>query len=68
MMKGRLLGIISKLVKTIKDADVRFDDSSISPMVRQVLLHWGYELVENVVFHIKMSYYQLNRDKLLEKA
>ena len=31
----------------IKDADGRFDYYSISPVIRQVLLHWGYELVED---------------------
>ena len=30
----------------IKDADDRFDDYSISPKIRQILFHWGYELVE----------------------
>ena len=33
----------AKLVKMIKDADRKFDDSSISPKIRQILLHWGYE-------------------------
>ena len=33
-----------KLVKMIKDVDSKFDDYSISPKIRQVLLHWGYEL------------------------
>ena len=32
-----------KLVKMIKDVDSKFDDYSISPKTRQVLLHWGYE-------------------------
>ena len=32
----------------IKDADSKFDDYSISPKIRQILLHWGYELVESV--------------------
>ena len=36
-----------KLIKTIKDVNGRFDDYSISPKVRQILLHWGYELVGN---------------------
>ena len=36
----------SKLVTMIKDADSKFDDYSISPKIRQVLLHWGYELNE----------------------
>ena len=30
----------------IKDAASRFDDYSISPKIRQILLHWGYELTE----------------------
>ena len=30
----------------IKDVNGRFDDYSISPKIRQVLSHWGYELVE----------------------
>ena len=57
----------------IKDVDGRLDDYSISLMIRQVLLHWGYELVKNDInelffVQIKMNYYQLNRDTLLEKA
>ena len=35
-----------KLVKMIKDADSKFNDYSISPKIKQVLLHWGYELTE----------------------
>ena len=31
----------------IKEANDRFDDYSISPKIRQLLLHWGYEFVEN---------------------
>ena len=30
-----------------RDANSRFDDYSISPKIRQNLLHWGYELVES---------------------
>ena len=60
--------------KTIKDVNSRFDDYSISPMVRQVLLHWGCELIKDgllwfvLLVHIKMKCYQLNKDKLSEKA
>ena len=56
-----------KLVKIIKDAGSKFDDYSISPKIRQILLHWGYELTEKDFFinstnqFIKMSYYQFNR-------
>ena len=36
-----------KLVKMIKDAGSKFDYYSISPKIRQILLHCGYELTEN---------------------
>ena len=39
-----------KLVKMIKDAGSKFDDYSISPKIRQILLHWGYELTEKFFF------------------
>ena len=35
-----------KLVQMIKDAGSKFDDYSISPKIREILLHWGYELTE----------------------
>ena len=37
-----------KLVEMIRDADSEFDEYSISPKIRQILLHWGYELIEKV--------------------
>ena len=40
----------SKLVKMIKDAGSKFDDYSISPQIRQILLHWDYELTEKNFF------------------
>ena len=47
----RWKGIVSKfkgkLVEMIKDAGSKFDDYSISPKIRQILLHWGYELTES---------------------
>ena len=53
MMKDKLIDgkkILSrfrgKLDKMIKDACRKFDDYSISPKTRQILLHWGYELTE----------------------
>ena len=52
MMKYKLIDgkkIVSrfrdKLVKMIGDADRKYD-YSISPKIRQILLHWGYELTE----------------------
>ena len=36
-----------KLVEMIKDVGGKFDHHSISPNIRQVLLQWSYELVEN---------------------
>ena len=35
-----------KLVKMIKDVDSKFDDYSISPKIRNIWLHRGYELTE----------------------
>ena len=37
-----------KLVKMIKDAGSKFDNYSILPKIRQILLHWGYELPEKL--------------------
>ena len=39
-----------KLVKIIKDAGSKSDDYSISPKIKQVLLHCGYELTEKYFF------------------
>ena len=51
----RWKGIVSRfkgiLIKMIKDADIRFNDYNISPKIRQILLHWGYELKENDVLN-----------------
>ena len=35
-----------KLVKMIKDASSKFDDYSILPKFRQIVLDWDYELTE----------------------
>ena len=58
MMKSKLIGGKScqqssrgKLVKLIKDAGSKFDDYSLSPKIRQMLLHWGYELTEEDMFN-----------------
>ena len=40
-----------KLVKMIREACSKFDDCSISPKIRQVLLHWVYELTEKGFFN-----------------
>ena len=47
----RWLSIVNRfkgiLVKMIKDKGAKFDDFSVSPKIRQILLHWGYEFVES---------------------
>ena len=47
-------GIVSRfkgvLVRMIEDRGAKFDDYSVSPKIRQILLHWGYELVESDCF------------------
>ena len=35
-----------KLIKMIRNSNSKFDDYSISPKIRQILLHWSYELTE----------------------
>ena len=35
-----------KLVKMIRDVGSKYDDFSISPKIRQILLHCGYQLRE----------------------
>ena len=40
-----------KLVKMVRDAGTKFDDYSISSQIRQILLHWGYELTEKDFFN-----------------
>ena len=63
-----------KLVKMIKGADSKYDYYSISPKIRQILLHWGYEWTEKDFFYrldklmYKMRYYWFNRKEILQKA
>ena len=40
-----------KLVKMIRNVGSKFDDYSISPKIRHILLHWGYELTEKFFFN-----------------
>ena len=51
---NRWKGIVSrfrgKLVKMIKDAGSKFYDYSVSLKIRQILLHWRYELTEKDFF------------------
>ena len=35
----------------IRDPGSIFDDYSISPKIRQILLHWGYELAKEDIFN-----------------
>ena len=63
-----------KLVKVVKDVGSKFDDYSFSLNIRQILLHWGYELTKKDFFidltnwFVKMSYYWFNRQEILQKA
>ena len=44
---SRFKGILSHM---IKDKNAKFNDYSVSPKIRQILFHWGYELVESDCF------------------
>ena len=39
-----------KLVKMIRNAGSKYDNYSISPKIRQILLHWGFELTKKDFF------------------
>ena len=49
-LKRTVSRIKGKLVEMIKDANSKFDDYSISSKIRQILLHWGYELTESYLY------------------
>ena len=40
----------SVIVKMIKTRNAKYNNYSISPKIRQILLNWGYELVESDCF------------------
>ena len=44
----------------IKNSDSKYDDYSISPKIRQILLHWGYELTEK-------DFELINKNKSLKR-
>ena len=68
--KGIVGRFKSKLIKKIKYSNDRFDDYSISPKIRQILLDWGHELVESDCFFClyKNEVFWFNRQELLQKA
>ena len=51
---NRWIGIVSrfkvKLVTMVKDVSGEFDDYSILPKIKQILLHWGCESTEKKYF------------------
>ena len=49
MIKDKIIDgkkLLVDLEKNAKNANSKFDDYSISPKIRQILLHWGYELTK----------------------
>ena len=57
----------SKLVKMIKDRCGEFDDYSVSPKIRHILLHLGYELKKSfaVIFSLKFLFFYPIKDESL---
>ena len=41
-----------KLVKMIKNFGSKYGNYAISPKIRQILLHWGYELTKKKHFEL----------------
>ena len=60
MEKKLLVDFRGKLVKMIKNSDSKYDDYSISPKIRQILLRWGYELTEK-------DFELINKNKSLKR-
>ena len=54
MIKDKLIDgkklLVDLEVKMIKNSGSKYDDYSISAKIRQILLHWGYELTEKVFY------------------
>ena len=46
---------VRNLVTKVCRAQANFDDEGVSPVVRQTLLHWGYELTDADFLHIARS-------------
>ena len=49
----------------IKDAGSKYHNYSISPKIRQILLHWGYELTEKDFFLLLYKLMYKNENELL---
>ena len=41
-----------KLIKMVRGVNGKFDDYSISPKIRQILLHQSYELTEDFLTNL----------------
>ena len=50
-MERNLSRFKNKLVKMINDAHGIFGEHLTSPKIRQILLHWGYDLIEKDFFY-----------------
>ena len=48
-----------KLVKMIRNAGSKYDDYSISPKIKQILLQWDYELTEKDFFNELSNYIKM---------
>ena len=51
MEKNIVSKFTGKPVNMIRDAGSKFDDYSILPKIRQILLHWAYGLTEKYFFN-----------------
>ena len=64
MIKDKLIDgkklLVDLEVKTIKNSGSKCDNYSISPRIRQILLHWGYELT-------KKNFELINKNKSLKR-
>jgi len=58
----------SNLVNKINRAETKFDNYTISPVIRQSLLHWGYEVTESDLGKEKKKISKSDSKKLKDKV
>ena len=51
-------------MKMIRNAGSKYDDYLISPKIRQILLHWAYELTRKYF----LTSWQINKNKILRRV
>ena len=49
----------------IKDANSIFDDYSMSPKIRQILLHWGYDCLKVICYYLFLIFLLIQKQAII---